>query len=313
MQRKRRRALVGHSLGLALALSHASSASAFCRTTTVSAPPDYNAVGAGCWPDGVPLFWRNACVGYSMQASGSRKISYEDASNAVSKAFTRWTGATCPSDGQGRSRVSIDVRDLGPADCARVEFKSGVANQNVIIFRDDTWKYGPQVLGLTTVNYNPKTGEIYNADMELNTYDMSPLAIRDPVDQDAYDFASVVTHETGHFLGMGHSQIAGATMYAQYTEGQTDMRYLSPDDVTGICTVYRPDGKRAVLDGFVTQAPQCDPTPRGGYSSKCQEKQSCSASSAPASARTSALALGAGALAVLAAVVRRKRSRMSAS
>ena len=135
---------------------------------------------------------------YENGGSSSRKITYEEAADAISTAFTRWTGATCPTEGKGRSRTSIDVRDLGPADCAKVEYVSGVANQNVVLFRDDTWKYGKQVLGLTTVVYNPDTGEIYNADMEINTLDMEPLAIRDPVAPDAYDFASVVTHEAGH-------------------------------------------------------------------------------------------------------------------
>ena len=279
------RAALRLSLSVALAVALASSANealAFCRTTTVKSPPDYDAVGAGCWDKGVPLFWRNACVGYSMQRSASRKISYEDAANALSTAFTRWTGATCPTEGTGRSRTSIDVRDLGPADCANVEYKSGVANQNVIVFRDETWKYGKTVLGLTTVVYNPETGEIYNADMEINTLDMEPLAVRDPVAPDAYDFLSVVTHEAGHFLGIAHSDVPGSTMFARYDQGQTSMRNLSPDDVSAICTVYRPDGDRAVLNGKITQAPQCNPTPRGGYSPECQEKPTgCAASLSP--------------------------------
>lgn len=289
-----------------IALVSTTDASAFCRTTTVSSAPDYDAVVEGCWSQGIPLFWRNACVGYSMQAQGSKKISYQEAANAISTAFTRWTGATCPTDGSGSSRVSIDVRDLGPAECAEVEYTPGAANQNVIIFRDDSWPYPPEVLGLTTVNYNPKTGEIFNADMELNTYDMEPLAVRDPVDANAYDFASVVTHESGHFLGMAHSDVPGATMYARYDTGQTNMRYLSPDDITGICTVYRPDGKRAVFDGLVTQAPQCDPTPRGGYSSKCQEKPTCAAAPSPPSS-TPVLLWGLGGLCTVAVIRARGR------
>ncbi len=283
-------------------------ARAFCRTTTEKSPPDYDAVGAGCWERGVPLFWRNACLGYSMQRGASRKISYEDAANALSTAFTRWTGATCPTDGSGRSRTSIDVRDLGPAECGNVEYKSGVANQNVIVFRDETWKYGKTVLGLTTVVYNPTTGEIYGADMEINTLDMEPLAVRDPVAPDAYDFLSVVTHEAGHFLGIAHSDVPGSTMYARYDQGQTSMRNLAPDDISAICTVYRPDGDRAVLNGKVTQAPQCDPTPRGGYNTECQEKQTgCMAQASPAkpvSGVAWALAIG-GALLVRRGIRRR--------
>jgi MYXO-CTERM domain-containing protein len=290
------------------AMLFATDASAFCRTTTDRSPPDYDATISGCWPRGVPLFWRNACLGYSMHRAASKKISYEDAADALSTAFTRWTGASCPTEGTGRSRTSIDVRDLGPADCAKVEYKpDGVANQNVVVFRDDTWKYGKTVLGLTTVVYNPDTGEIYNADMEINTLDMEPLAVRDPVAPDAYDFASVVTHEAGHFLGIAHSDVAGATMFARYDQGQTSMRNLSPDDISAICTVYRPDGDRAVLNGKVTQAPQCNPTPRGGYSTTCAEKEKGCGSSSTSPVPPSGGLPAAAALCAVVAVLRRRR------
>jgi uncharacterized protein (TIGR03382 family) len=263
------------ALGLILAVSALTgkTAHAFCRTTTEKSPPDFDSTQNGCWGKGLPLFWQNACIGYSMHSAASKKISYELATNAMAVAFTRWTGATCPTDGKGRSRTSIDVRDLGPAECSKIEYSSFIANQNVIAFRDETWKHGPSVLGLTIVNYNPSSGEIYGADMEFNNVDMEPLATRDPVDSSAYDFASVAAHEAGHFLGIAHSDVEGATMFARYNTGQTSMRNLAPDDIAAICTVYRPDGDRAVLNGKVTQAPQCDPTPRGGYATECQEKR----------------------------------------
>lgn len=290
------------------------SAEAFCRTTTKASAPDYDSSAEGCWDKGVPLFWRNACVGYSMHRPASREISYEDASNAISAAFTRWTGATCPTEGEGRSRTSIDVRDLGPVDCGNIEYISGVPNQNVIVFRDDSWKHGKQVLGLTTVVFNPDNGELYSADMEINTLDMEPLAIRDPVARDEYDFLSVVTHEAGHFLGMGHSDIPGATMFARYSEGQTSMRYLAPDDIEGICAVYRPDGVRSVLKSKITQAPQCDPTPRGGYSTDCKEKPGgCgAASTSPVPPRANAAWLLAIGGALMAVGRRRLRPRRAA-
>lgn len=296
------------ALGVALLFSlRARDAAAYCRTTTEKSPPDYDAVVNGCFATGVPLFWRNACVGYSISRGASKKISYEEAANNLSQAFTRWTGASCPQTGDSnRSRVSIDVRDLGPADCAKVEYKSGVANQNVILFRDDSWKYGPTVLGLTTVVYAPDNGEIYNADMEINMFDMDPIALRDPVGDNEYDFLSVVTHEAGHFLGMAHSDVQNSTMYARYDRGQTSMRNLSPDDVEGICEVYRPNGERAVLNGKVTAAPQCDPTPRGGYSPECQEKDTgCNASG---SSNLDGFVLAIGAFAAL-----RRRARRASS
>ncbi len=307
-----------------LCVTAAGRASAWCRTTTVKAPADYDASSEGrCFEGtdkktgkpGLPLFWRNACVGYSIQADASRKVAYDVAADALSTAFTRWTGATCPTFGDGRSRTSIDVRDLGPVECENVEYVPRTKNQNVIIFRDNSWPYPPTVLGLTSVVYSPSTGEIFGADMEINTFQMNPLALQDPVARDAYDFASVVTHEAGHFLGMAHSEVPGATMFARYSNGQTSMRNLSSDDILGICEVYRPDGERSVLVEKVFKSPQCDPTPRGGFASTCQEAPSglvCAGRTSPAPpAKGTAWALVA--LAGVAAVRRRLRKRAASA
>jgi hypothetical protein len=296
--------LAAAALGVALLAS--ASASAYCRTRTVGVAPDYDAVQNGCKEDGLPLFWLNACVGYSITAAGSKKISYDDAANNLSQAFTRWTGASCPADAAGHTRPSIDVRDLGPVTCNKVEYHGNVPNQNLILFRDDSWTHGDKVLGLTTVSYAPSTGEIYGADMELNTYGMDPLKVQDPVGQNDYDFLSVVTHEAGHFLGMGHSNVEQSTMYASYRPGQTVQRDLRPDDIDGICSIYRPDGTRTVLNTQVSVAPQCDPTPRGGYTHECYEKPGCTM--APATSRTPL-----GLLGVVALWLRRRARRASSS
>ena len=253
----------------------AGDAHAFCRTTTVPVVADFQPSPTKCWDQGVPLFWRNSCVGYSLQSTASRQVAFEDAANGISRAFTKWTGTSCPTEGTGRSRVSIDVRDLGPVECGEVNYNQNGANQNVIVFRDDKWPHqdSSNTLALTTVTFNPETGEIYDADMEVNTHDQR-VTLTDPVPPDGYDFASIVTHETGHFLGLAHSGDNRATMFANYTPGATAMRNLTADDVAGVCSVYRPDGARAVLNGKVTPGPQCDPTPRRGYTSACAEPAS---------------------------------------
>jgi hypothetical protein len=286
-----RRALAAAALGVTLLAS--ASASAFCRTRTKGVAPDYDAVANGCSEEGLPLFWLNACVGYSITAGGSKKISYDDAANNLSQAFTRWTGASCPADPAGHTRPSIDVRDLGPVACDKVEYHGKVPNQNLIVFRDDSWNHGDKVLGLTTVNYAPSTGELYGADMELNTYGMDPLKVGDPVGPNDYDFLSVVTHEAGHFLGMGHSNVEQSTMYASYHPGQTVQRDLRPDDIEAICSIYRPDGTRTVLNTQVSVAPQCDPTPRGGYTHECYEKPGCAMAPKGSRAPLGGLAFGA--------------------
>ena len=259
--------------GLGLVLQP-SDAAAFCRTTTSVVPPDFQPGNGQCWTQGLPLWWRNGCVGYSIQKDASRQISYNDAANAIATAFGKWTASSCASGGTGASRVSIDVRDLGPVTCNQVQYNTDQPNQHSIIFRDDTWPHNDanNTLALTTVVFNPDTGEIYDADMEINTAQVK-LTIADPIAPDGYDFASIVTHETGHFLGMAHSSDSHATMFAHYNQGSTTLRNLTADDVNGICSIYPPDGTRAVATSVAASGripeDSCDPTPRHGFSTEC--------------------------------------------
>jgi hypothetical protein len=99
---------------LAIGATLASGAQAFCRTSTGGLRDQCTIGGTECCTVGKPLYWKNACVAYSLQKDASRQVSFDDASSGVATAFAKWTGTACPTDGTGTSRVSIDVRDLGP-------------------------------------------------------------------------------------------------------------------------------------------------------------------------------------------------------
>lgn len=51
------------------------------------------------------------------------------------------------------------------------------------------------------------------------------------------DTLSIVTHEQGHFLGLGHSNVLGVTMGAAYLGGN-DLATLEQDDIDGVCALY---------------------------------------------------------------------------
>jgi hypothetical protein len=291
------------------ALALPSVAHAYCRTTTQPLPANYSP-SRGCYNQGLFLFWRNACVSYSINQSGSRNIPYEDARRIIDASFATWTSATC-ADGNG---PGISFSNLGPASCAEVRYNSDAPNQNLIVFRDNGWPYADpnSTLGLTTVTFNADTGEIYDADMEINASARN-LSITDQVPQNGFDLASVITHEAGHFLGLAHATDARSTMYASYKPGTTALRSLAPDDVAGICAIYPNPQTRtvsaSVSSNLTVQADVCDYNPRHGFSGQCttpKPKEDCSVSPGP----KRAFSVSAGVIALVAGVltVRRRRS-----
>lgn len=257
---------------VAFGLTAPSLAHAFCRTVTTPLPANYSPA-AGCFTEGLPLYWKNACLGYSVQRDASQRVPLETATKVIDTAFGTWNDAICPETNE---QIGISIRDLGPVACAEVRYNKAAPNQNVIIFRDDRWPYSDpnNTLGLTTLTFDSTTGEIYDADMEINASGKN-LTTSDTVPPSGFDLLSVVTHEAGHFLGLAHATDTKATMYASYKPGTSALRTLTADDIAGACAIYPSATKRIVdpsvpnsQNGVLTAA-ACDSTPRHGFSSEC--------------------------------------------
>jgi hypothetical protein len=245
-------------------LLFAGDAPAFCRTTTAPLPPSYNPTG-GCYDKGIVLYWKNSCVGYSIQEDAAPDIPFADATRVIDAAFATWADADCAGGG----KVGIAGKNLGAVECASVKYNQEGGNQNLIVFRSDTWPYNDanNTLGLTTVTFNADTGEIYDADLEINAAQKN-LTIAEPVPATGFDLQSVVTHEVGHFFGLAHATAPTSTMYAAYKPGTSTLRSLAADDIAGICAIYPSTSQRLAQTGLVPAGP-CDPSPRRGLSSTC--------------------------------------------
>jgi hypothetical protein len=266
-----------HSLPVAasyvLVATLSGDAHAFCRSVTVPPPPGYDPIASGCFRPatnpatmGGPVFdlyWKNRCVGYSIQAAASSQVTLADATRLAAQAFAAWSGATC----NGGGPPSITAINNGPTQCGLVAYNKNAGNQHVIAFRDNGWPYmdPSNTLALTTLQVDFDTGEILDADMEINSHDFRLSVDGSGPDAGAYDLLGILTHEAGHFLGLAHSDVRGAIMDVHYVPGSTP---FSTDDVAGICSFDFSDGTRSTdLGPLVGDA--CDPTPRGGFSSFC--------------------------------------------
>jgi MYXO-CTERM domain-containing protein len=324
LRRALARRLASRQSAIALALAGASllsphAAHAFCRTTTTPIPANYSPT-RGCFTDGLPLFWKGACVGYSANSEASAIVPLEAATTVIDQAFDAWNNLSCPSG----ATAGIATSNLGPVTCSEVRYNTNGPNQNVIVFRDVKWPYSDpnNTLGLTTVTFNADTGEIYDADMEINATGGN-LSTSNTVPANGFDLLSVITHEAGHFLGLAHATDAQATMFASYKPGSSSLRSLAADDIAGLCEIYPSSSLRAVAASVsasgTVPADACDPTPRHGFASACSENPApsestsdsggCSVGPGSVSASRSAT-VGLGlALAAAAASLRRRRRR----
>jgi hypothetical protein len=282
-----------------ITLMHAESARAYCQTTTCDPATECKYDRTGCATVGLPLQWKKGCVTYSVHRAGSptRNISYDRAHSITERAFGRWLDAEC----EGGS-PSLRASDKSPVSCDEPEYNSSDGNANIIMFRDDDWPYAGAnaTLALTTITFNFETGEIFDADIEINSF-KTPLTTGDvAVD---FDLESIITHETGHFLGLSHSHVPDATMYLEYGAGDITLRDLEPDDVAGICATYPPN--RQVLSQ--------DCTPRHGFSPECSRpKDDGGCALRPGSPSSTAHAWPLALLAWLVARAARRRKRTSA-
>jgi hypothetical protein len=255
-----RRAVAACGSAALAALAAPSPASAYCRTSVCTGV----GTAAVCTPAqqsdcGIPLFWSSPCMSYSIQKDASSGVSLAETEAVFAAAFDTWMNADC--DGGQKPRLLVEY--TGPIECGKHEYNQKKHNANVIAFREDSWPYpgSGNTLALTTVTYNLDTGEIYDADMELNAFD-TRFSVGDAAV--TFDLLSIATHEAGHFLGLSHSRDYDATMFTDYRPGSVNLRDLNDDDRAGICAVYPPG---APVTG-------CDSTPRHGFSSLCAADQS---------------------------------------
>lgn len=229
---------------------------------------------------GVPIAWKNPCFPVHVYLGDPPPVAAKDVlATASAAAVAVWS---YPSVSCSDLRLTVVIEDQPTADV-------GYDRRNVVTFRRDAWCrqpgrlddagveqpdcYPSTALAVTSVFKNAKTGEILDADMELNAVDYSwgdRVALADAASPDTMDFLYAVTHEMGHVIGLDHpcyapsdrqgrmldntgapevdcygnpalpDAIAKSIMYpsVDLTSAKTTQRTLGDDDVQGVCEIY---------------------------------------------------------------------------
>lgn len=205
---------------------------------------------------GVPLVWEGNCVPYSVYQAGSDDLPLSTVLEVVRVSFEAWEDAAFP--GQERcSYLTFSPTEL--ATCDQIGYRQEGGNMNLVYFREAGWtairNHAPAAMGLTTVLFDPGSGEILSSDMELNGENFHFSADPDNVDA---DLQNTVTHEAGHVLGLAHTPDTEATMYGTSTNGETKKSTLEEDDIRAVCDMYP-----------IAQDPGVCNQPHGGLDPAC--------------------------------------------
>ncbi len=202
------------------------------------------------------LYWVRADSGpisYTIQTAGSDDIPDQSEEAAIRMSFQSWNEVSnsymsfVENGGSSRNRADWESEDLH------------------LVFFDENNSSGfftgnAGIVAVTPISFQG-SGQITDADIILNGYHH-----RFSTDGRAgtFDVQDIVTHESGHFLGLDHSGVLGSTMYPFAFVGEVHQRSLTTDDVAGVTSIYPATGNG--LGGIAGRAIHTDGSPiRGGH------------------------------------------------
>lgn len=154
------------------------------------------------------------------------------ADSAIRLAFDRW---------QNIPSTSVHFQeDTNPNSRARTDWQS--PDLHLVWFDTDDssgmFSSNSGLVAVTPVNF-AGDGSILDADIIFNAKDHTFSTTQQP---GTFDVQNIATHECGHFIGLDHSAIVGATMNPFAVQQDVRLRSVEKDDVAGASTIYPRSG-----------------------------------------------------------------------
>ena len=187
---------------------------------------------------GTPLRWYRGEVPVRIDKALCADMNDVDTLAAIRRSIATWNEVPCREP---------PLVDKGLASGLKPIIKSGnsESGNNLVIFpnTEAAWRDGKAgvnvdgVLALTTLFYDPATGEARSYALEVNDWQYTFDTIAAPV-RSGVDLENTLTHELGHVMGLDHSLDTQSTMYFSAPPGETKKRTLEDDDRDGLCSLY---------------------------------------------------------------------------
>lgn len=215
--------------------------------------------------------WSRLPVTYEVNTSSSTELGRDTTLAAVQASYASWEAPACTG-----FRAMFSGETTGTWN--------GGDGRNTLIWIYDASRR-PRELGSTStigVTLSIFSGrDAIDGDILFNGMDHQWTT--SPARFGQVDAQSIITHETGHQLGLNHSPLMSATMYAAYLGG-TGSRSLDTDDINGVCALY-PSGVAPECSsdamcgaGRVCRGGSCQAAPMpgtGGVGDPCESNDDC--------------------------------------
>jgi len=186
-------------------------------------------------------------VPYLINNLGSDDLPIDKVIAAFDAAFHTWQAVPTSS----LTFVNAGMTDLGQA----------VDGTNVMLFIESGWTFGSEAAAATSLFIID--GQ-QTADIAVNGEDFH-WAVSPPgagINSNLLDLQGVMTHEIGHFSGLGHTQRAYDTMYFSWKPWQ-GQRTLSIDDKLGLSSIYPQMDDECTIGATCAVGEQCVQHPLG--------------------------------------------------
>lgn len=184
------------------------------------------------------LFWKKRTITWYMDKEGSKAVPQNEALGAIRRAFFSWASPSC-------TNIYFDYGGLSHSGTSNLVLPSGAQPdlKNTVTWHTQWPPKGTtdssvtsETISQTTLIYLADTGEIVDADIDLNGQSKFWTTTDDRT-KVVYDIQTVLTMEVGHLLGLARSDNSDAAMYGEIREGDI-RRELHKDDIGGLCWTY---------------------------------------------------------------------------